>query len=203
MKQVVTIHGGEVYKTYDEYIAGLRAYTLDDPTIPSAKGWRTLLGERLGAEYLVISPRMPNAANAHYIEWKIWFEKHIPFLDDGVVLLGHSLGACFLTRYLSEEHCAKKIAGTFLVAGSLSEGADGHLTEFVPHGPLTRLAQQAGHIFLYHSKDDEVVPFSELAQYRAALPHATVRIFEDQNHFIGDDIPGLVADIHSLARLTI
>lgn len=199
MKQVVTIHGGEVYKTYDEYLAGLRTFEIDDPREPQGKGWRSLLGEHLGPEYRVISPRMPNASNAHYTEWKIWFERHIPFLEDGVVLLGHSLGACFLTRYLSEEEFPKKVAGTFLIAGSLSEGADGHLVEFVPHGALTKLAEQGGKIFLYHSKDDEVVPFSELEKYRTALPEATVRVFEDQNHFFADEIPGLVADIKSLA----
>ena len=144
MRQVLVIHGGEVYKTYDEYLKGLRTFELDDPRVPHEKGWRSLLGEKLGPEYLVISPRMPNASNAHYVEWKIWFERHIPFLDDGLVLLGHSLGACFLTRYLSEEKFPKKIAGTFLIAGSLSEGSDGHLIEFVPHGPLTGLAEQGG-----------------------------------------------------------
>lgn len=199
MKQVLVIHGGDSFKTYEEYLASLQAYELDDPRIPRGKGWKSLLGERLGSDYQVIAPRMPNAANARYVEWKIWFEKHVPFLDEKVILIGHSLGGCFLARYLSEEKFPKTISGTFLIAAPFGPGEDGHLTEFVPHGPLTLLEAQGGMVYLYHSKDDEVVPFTECEKYRTALPTATVRIFEDQNHFIDDEIPGLVDDIKVLS----
>lgn len=199
MRQVLVIHGGDSFKTYEEYLASLQAYELDDPRVPRGKGWKSLLGEHLGSDYQIITPRMPNAANAQYPEWKIWLEKHVPFLDDGVILVGHSLGACFLARYLSEEKFPRKIAGTFLLAAPFSPGESDHLAEFVPHGSLALLGEQGGSVFFYHSKDDEVVQFTELALYEAALPSATVRVHENQSHFIGDEVPGLVDDIKSLA----
>lgn len=144
---------------------------------------------------------MPNKQNAKYEEWKIWFEKIIPFLEDGAILIGHSLGGVFLARYLSESVFPKKIAATMLVAapyfeGRLRDGTRGE--DFVAPDSLESFARQGGEIFLYHSEDDPVVPFSELAKYQAALPSATARVFKDRKHFNQPDFPELVADIQNL-----
>ena len=198
MRQVVVIHGGDAFATYEEYFTSLQNYELEDPRLRT-KGWKALLGEYLGPEYEIIAPRMPNSANAKYAEWKLWLEKHFKFLNDEVILVGHSLGASFLAKYLSQEKFPKRIIGTFLVAGPYSVDEDRQLVEFVPPQSLQLLAEQGGKIFLYHSKDDDVVNFGELAKYEAALPEATYRLLDGRGHFIGDDFPELVADIISLA----
>ncbi len=94
-KQVIFIHGGSSYSDYDTFIACLKEESID-PFEVKEKRWHQGLAESLGDEYEVFSPRMPNADNAKYLEWKIWFEKYIPFLHDGVVLIGHSQGDIFL-----------------------------------------------------------------------------------------------------------
>ena len=56
------------------------------------KRWRMTLQDRL-PEFTVIKPEMPNKDMARYSAWKLWFEKHFPFLDEeNLVLIGHSLG---------------------------------------------------------------------------------------------------------------
>ena len=52
-------------------------------------------------EYLY-KARLQYRTNARYEEWKIWFERMIPFLNDNVILVGHSLGGIFFVKYLSE-----------------------------------------------------------------------------------------------------
>ena len=198
MKQIIAIHGGDAYASYDEYIAGLKSVEIDDPTVPQGKGWKSLLSETLGSDYHIIHPRMPNSYNAKYLEWKIWFEEYVPYLHDGDILLGHSLGASFLAKYLSEERLPVRIAGTFLVAGPFSVDEDRQLVEFVPPPSLKLLEEQGGKVFLYHSKDDDVVDFGELAKYRAALPTAAVRELDGYGHGFGDSFPELIADIKSL-----
>lgn len=198
MKQVFVIHGGDAFASYEEYFASLQTYEVDDPR-ERTKGWKSLLSEHLGSEYEVIAPRMPNSANAKYAEWKLWFEKHFKFIETDVILVGHSLGASFLARYLSEEKFPGKILGTFLISGPFSVDEDRQLVEFVPPASLKLLEEQGGTVFLYHSKDDDVVNFIELGKYQAALPTATVRVHENQGHFIGDEIPGLIDDIKSLS----
>ncbi|MCL9971985.1 MAG: alpha/beta hydrolase [Candidatus Pacebacteria bacterium] len=179
MKQVLVIHGGDSFKTYDEYLASLQAYELDDPRMPRGKGWKSLLGERLGSDYQVIAPRMPNAANARYGEWKIWFEKHIPFLDEKVILIGHSLGGCFLARYLSEEKFPKTILSTFLIAAPFGPGEDGHLTEFVPHGPFTLFEAQGGwctYTTRRMTKSCRSQNVKSIAQHSQLQPYGSLRI---------------------------
>ena len=92
---------------------------------------------------------------------------------------------------------ASLITATILVAAPFERGAREH-TKFFLSESLSLLEKQGGRIFLYHSTDDPVVPFSELAKYQAALPHATTRIFEDRQHFNQETFPELVADIKSL-----
>ena len=85
-KQVVVIHGGTAFEKYDDYLNYLRAKEVTLEGLVS-KGWKMRLGDDLGSGYQVISPQMPNAQNARYAEWKIWFEKIIPLLNETVILV--------------------------------------------------------------------------------------------------------------------
>lgn len=204
MRQVFVIHGGtSVFSKYDDFLELLRTRTID---IEKSKGWRDWKGrlpESLGEEYEVISPRMPNRENARYLEWKIWFERHIPFMRDGVILVGHSLGSIFLAKYLSEENMPTSIRATFLVAAPYDVGGSGKwardMGEFTLPPSLEKLAVQGGRIFLYHSTDDKVVQYEELAKYQKQLPDAATRTFTDRGHFHQEDFPEIVEDIQSLA----
>ena len=196
-RQIFTIHGGNAFASYDEYMDSLRTKVIDLDRFQQ-KGWRNNLGEVLGEGYEVISPRMPNANNAKYEEWKIWFEKHIPFMRDGVVLIGHSLGGIFLAKYLSENRMPVKIAATFLVAAPYDLDSERKIVEFTLPESLALLSEQAGKLFLYQSKDDQVVSFTELAKYSAALPSAQAVVFEDRGHFDQEQLPEIVRDIEEL-----
>jgi predicted alpha/beta hydrolase family esterase len=199
MKQVVAIHGGDAFSSYEAYLADLRQFVIESVDYFRAKkDWKANLQESLGNEHEVFLPQMPNKYNAKYEEWKIWFEKLIPFLNDEVILIGHSLGASFLAKYLSEERFPKKIAGTFLVSGPYDKDGERPIVEFVLPSSLTLLEEQGGKIFLYHSQDDPVVQFSELAKYQAALPHSHVTVLEDRRHVNQESFPEIVADIKSL-----
>ncbi|OGG73069.1 hypothetical protein A3A38_01830 [Candidatus Kaiserbacteria bacterium RIFCSPLOWO2_01_FULL_53_17] len=199
-QQVVVIHGGDSFPAYDAYLSYLKNFKVDSiDSFRPKKDWKTSLPETLGGEYDVLLPRMPNKNNARYLAWKLWFEKMIPFLNDEVILVGHSLGASFLVHYLSEEQFPRRIRATLLVAApySIDMGA-GTTPEFTAPDSLALLEKQGGKILLYHSKDDLVVPFSELAKYQKALPSATARAFNDRQHFNQESFPELVADIQSL-----
>jgi hypothetical protein len=202
MKQIVVIHGGDVFPTYDAYITYLRNFKIESlDFFRGKKGWKATLQETLGDAYEVLLPRMPNGSNAKYLEWKIWFEKLIPLLNDEVILVGHSLGALFLAKYLSEETFPKKIAATLLIAAPYDTDGERAIVEFVLPSSLAHLEGQGGKIFLYQSTDDPLVHFSELAKYQRALPHAQVRALEGRGHFLDKDhpvFPELVADIQSL-----
>ncbi len=198
MQQIVVIHGGNTFLTHEAYLSDLQNRKIDLDRYRFHSDWKARLQETLGTEYDVLAPRMPNASDAQYAEWALLFKKILPLLDDNLILVGHSLGASFLVRYLSEEQVSKRIRATFIVAGAYSTDMEDMTSEFAAPSSLALFEQQSGHVFLYHSKDDPVVPFSELQKYQAALPNATARVFEDRQHFNQETFPELIADIRSI-----
>jgi predicted alpha/beta hydrolase family esterase len=197
-KQVWTVHGGDTFKSYTEYLKFLKEFEIDIKRDWS-KGWKSNLGEKLGNNYSVMSLSMPNAFNAKYLEWKIWFEKYIPFMKSPIILLGHSLGGIFLAKYLSENKLKKKIAGAFLVAAPFNDrDSDYSLGDFKLKKNLSLITKQCSQVFFYQSQDDDVVPFVDLGKYQKALPEAAYRIFKNRGHFIGSSFPEIVRDIKNL-----
>ena len=198
-KQVVVIHGGDTFETYEEYLNFLRNYKIDIERYRSGKDdWKPWLRQRLGSDYEVIQPIMPNKTNAQFNEWKLWFEKFFPFLNEGVVLVGHSLGGVFLAKYLSENKFPKKIKAVFLVGAVYDKDDEGY--PVVSFALPASLNLQTDEIYLYHSKDDPVVPFSALEQYKKALPKAQTRVFNDRGHLNQEEFPELVEDILNLDK---
>ena len=168
-KQVLVIHGGDTFATEEEYINYLHNYEINiERYKTNIDDWKPWLRNALGEDYEVILPIMPNKFNARFEEWKLWFEKIIPFLNEEVVLIGHSLGASFVAKYLSENRFPKKLAGVFLVSGVFDK-------DFLGYGLLSfalpeKLDMQTSKVYIYHSKDDPAVPFSALEQFHKALP---------------------------------
>lgn len=200
MHQLVFIHGGESFATYKDYLDALRSWEYD-PAPEPVKKWRDTLAPELGEEWQVLMPSMPSKLNAKYLEWCIWFDKVVPHLKDGVVLVGHSLGGIFLAKYLEEGSMPFTIAATFLIAAPYDATEPGEsLADFALPPSLSRFAAQAGKVCLYHSEDDPVVPFSELAKYQAQLPQATIRTFAGRGHFLGPALPELISDIKEATK---
>lgn len=198
MQQIVFIHGGNTFETHEEYIAYLKAKEVNLDYLRQ-KRWKDAVIAELGPDFDVIQLVMPNRSNAQYEEWKLWFEKYIPLLDDNLILIGTSLGGIFLAKYLSENDFPKNIEGLFLVAAPYGgTSAEGSLASFSFDHPVNNLEHKAKRIFLYHSRDDQVVPFSDLAKYKSDLPSADTREFEDRGHFIQDTFPEILEDIKSI-----
>jgi len=191
--QILVIHGGSTYPSYDEYFTNLKNKDVKLERIKAARDWKDTLQEKIGDDFDVFVPNMPNKTNARYDEWKIWFEKIIDKLEDNLILIGHSLGGTFLAKYLSENNLSKKIKALILVSSphddkDLAEP----LAEFNIKLSLKKLVKQCPKIYLINSKDDPAVPESELEKYKKELPGAEVIVFEDRGHFWQEEFPELV-----------
>jgi len=196
-KQVILIHGGSTFDAYKDYLAFLKGLKIDLNRYKRTK-WNDSLRKDLGNRFDVLFPKMPNPMNAKYDEWKILFEKIAPLLDNNVILIGHSLGAIFLVKYLSENKFPKNILATLLVSPPYDdEDMEESLGDFVPKS-LDKLNKQGGKIFIYQSKDDKVVPSSHLEKYKKALPNAIIREFKKRGHFDQPKFPELIKDIKGL-----
>src|SRR5947208_15068789 len=69
---------------------------------------------------------MPDEADPTYAAWKAALEREIAALDDGPILIGHSLGGTILINALAEEPPDRKLSGVLLIAAPFV-GAGGWL----------------------------------------------------------------------------
>ncbi len=191
-KQIVVIHGGEAWDTYEEYIEYLKNYEFTEDKFKkiTSKRWKENLQDELGENFQVIKPNMPSERNAKYDEWVIWFEKLYPYLNEGIILVGHSLGATFLAKYVSENILSVSIDQLHLVAGAICVKGGFDFAK-----SLEKIEKQCKNIFIYHSTDDFVVDFSEGLKYKEMLPSAEFVQFEDRNHFLQEDFPEIIKNI--------
>jgi predicted alpha/beta hydrolase family esterase len=185
-KCVLLIHG-----------AGEGAYDADKELAAS-------LQRSLGPEYDVNCPAMPDEENAPYEQWKHQIETELATMQEPIFLIGHSVGASIVLKSLSEIEVEKPIAGIFLMATPFWGGDgwryEGYEELELPKGFAARLPKDAA-LFLYHSRDDEVVPFAHLALYAAQLPQATVREIGGRGHQFNNDLSEVAADILSVQDL--
>ncbi len=153
------------------------------------------LDEKLGKNFEIIRPRMPLQDNARYEDWKIHFERHIPFLRDGVILIGNSLGGIFLAKYLSENRFPKRIASLFLVCPPFDDTYVGEdlCGGFKLKSDLSLMEKNAEHIHLLFSHDDTIVPLAHAEKYATKLKHAKLHIYQSKNgHFQISTFPEIV-----------
>lgn len=178
-KQILFIHGG----------GGEGAYEEDGILVAS-------LRNALASAYKVHYPKMPLEESAGYADWKAQIAIELSALDSEVILVAHSVGGSILLKYLTEEQVENPIAGLFLLAAPYFGGDENwNYPEMnLPQNFAAKLPS-ISRIFLYHSRDDEVVPFAHLALYAAKLPQAIVRIFDSRGHQFGNDLTEVTEDI--------
>lgn len=202
-KQVIIIGGGNTFDSYKQYISFLKNQKIDFEWMNSI-GWKDTLEKDLGRGFAVVRLKMPNPSNAKYLEWKIWWEKIIPHLEKEVVLVGHSLGGIFLSKYLSENVFPKKILAVFLIAAPYDDkGEEDSLGDFNLKKDLCRLQDQSEKLFIWQSADDEIVNPIDLEKYRKALPEAICREFKNKGHFNQKKFPELVREIKKVFKNSI
>lgn len=192
-QQVLHIHGGSPWASYEDYLNTLKTKDIQLSSGLDTSRWHyNYLNFLSEDKFDVIRLDMPCKQNAHYLEWKIWFQRHIEFLRDGVVLVGHSLGGNFLAKYLSEEDFPLSIKQLHLVAASGFSFDDDFKIKNFPGKFNTQKIEQ---VHIYHSTDDTVVPLGESKKYHESIPGSHLHIFNDRFHFIEKEFPELFANI--------
>jgi len=204
-QQVFYIHGGSPYASYEDYLLDLHEIAIRDlPESGDKKRWYSTFRTALGDQYEVFMPLMPNKQNAQYDEWKIWFERHFEYLHDEIILVGISLGAMFLAKYLSEQSIPVSVKHAFLLAGPYEDHYAPEVNRqragsfAFESKVLDSLSVPQSNITIMHSKDDFVVPYEHALKYKAALPEAELVTFSDKNHFLVEELPELVERIKQL-----
>lgn len=154
----------------------------------------------LGADYRVSYPVFAGLEQLDHGVWRTQMQAELAALDENGIIVAHSLGAAATLKFLLEEAPQRRLRGLFMVATPY-KGVDGEwgTDEFAIALPDTVALPGVGALHLYHSADDEWVPFHHLEAWHRRLPQARVRRFDDRGHgFSARPFVELVEDIRAL-----
>ncbi|MDF2660040.1 MAG: Alpha/beta hydrolase family [Paenibacillus sp.] len=142
----------------------------------------------LGFECDVLYPKMPDEGRPVYGAWKARIAADLSVLEGEAILIGHSLGASFVMKYLTEEKPSKPVAGVFLLAAPYWGAEDWEVEEYALGERWVSAFSDIQPIYLYHSRDDEIVPFTHLERYAERFPEAIIRKLDGRGHQFNNDL---------------
>jgi uncharacterized protein len=179
-KQVLFIQGG----------GGDEDYDADARLVDS-------LRKGLGSAYVVYYPHLANDSTPDFGRIRQIGEE-ISLIKGEVILVGHSLGASMLLKYLSETKPVKEVAGLFLISTPFWSGDEEWVQPLKLRNDFPAKLPKNIPVFLYHCRDDEEVPFDHLSIFAQKLPQATIREIETGGHQVNNDLSLVANDIKGL-----
>ncbi|MFD1141148.1 alpha/beta fold hydrolase [Larkinella insperata] len=170
--------------------AGLKDHQADQVLVDSLQGG-------LGKAYRVHYPLLPDEPSPDLGRIR-QIDQEISRLQGELVVVGHSLGASMLLKYVSENPDKIKLKALFLLATPFWQGDEKWKQAFkLPEDFADQLPQDLP-LYFYHCRDDQEVPFAHLALYGQKLPWATFHPLASGGHHLNDDLRAVADAIKSL-----
>jgi len=204
-KQFIFINGWEPKENFESYHDMLRKLEYN-PYEEKFLSWNKTLWEKLWDDWEYLRAPLHDRDYADYEAWKIMFEKMLPFMNWEIYLWASSLGWAFIIKYLWENDgifdpkSGKKIKikKIFFIAAAIEETPREVLWSFAFNIEelYTRVSRWCERIYIYHSHDDDVVPFEQWLKLNSFFPEAIFREFYDKGHFYNQvELPEILEDI--------
>ncbi len=170
-RQIVFIQGGGA-GAHDEW---------DDKLVDS-------LRRELGVGHEVRYPRMPDEDDPSYAKWGAAIRREMAGLDDGAVVVGHSVGGTILVHALAERSPERKLAAIVLIAAPFVGAGGWPGDEFeLPSDLGTRLPQGV-RVHVFHGLEDETALPSHADLYARAIPQAQLHLLPGRDHQLNNDL---------------
>jgi serine hydrolase len=173
--------------------SGEGGYKADQPLAAS-------LQQHLGTDYNVRYPKMPQDDASPDFGWLRKIGDEIAAVPDEIFLVGHSLGASMLLKYLSENTAPLRVRGMFLLATPFWSGNEDWVKGLKLRDDFASALSRDVPIFLYQCEDDEEIDRAQLAIYEVALPWASVRRLPKGGHQFNNDLAFVARDLQKAAR---
>jgi predicted alpha/beta hydrolase family esterase len=180
-RQILFVQGGGAH-VHDEW---------DDKLVAS-------LAANLGPRYDVRYPRMPDEDDPSYARWAAALENEFAALDDGAILVGHSLGGTFLINALADYPPARAFGAIFLIAAPFVGEGGWPSDDWTPTRDLGRKLPRGVPIYLYHGLADDIAPATHAELYASAIPQAHLERLAGRDHQLNNDLSEIAATIRSL-----
>jgi predicted alpha/beta hydrolase family esterase len=149
----------------------------------------------LGNGFELMYPELKSDESVPDFGWPEQIGKAINDIKGDFILVGHSLGASLILKYVSETSIPKKIRGIFLLATPFWSGNEDWKRGLLLKDDFPGKLPGDIPINMYHNTDDEVVPFEHLALYRAKLPNAEFHEGKKGGHQFNNELVFLAKEI--------
>jgi predicted alpha/beta hydrolase family esterase len=183
------------------------------------------LRKELGPAYKVHFPIMSQEETESFFgsDWPKQIGEKISAIKGEVILVGHSLGASMLLKYLTEmtkisktrigrtrigrtridkidkiDKISENISGVFLAATPFWSGDEDWVQPLKLREGFQNTLPKDVPIFFYQCKDDEEVPLSHFNRYKRIVQWATFREIKSGGHQFNNDLSIMATDIKSL-----
>ena len=156
------------------------------------------LRRELGDGYEVRYPRMPAEDDPSDATWGPAIREAMATLDDGAVVVGHSVGATLLVHALAEDTPEVRLAAIVLVAAPFVGGGGWPADEFELTDDLGARLPADVPVHLFYGLDDETAPAAHAELYARAMPQADVQRLPGRDHQLNNDLREIAVAIRAL-----
>ncbi len=156
------------------------------------------LERELGQSYVVRYPRMPGEDDPSYSAWKAALLGQFNSLEDGAILVGHSVGGTVLIHVLAERPPKGAFGGLFVIAAPFIGKGGWPSDDIDDCEDFSQRLPPGVPVYLYHGADDTVVPTAHVHLYAKAILHAVIRRLERKDHQLNNDMSDVARDIRSV-----
>lgn len=158
------------------------------------------LRDELGTDYEVLFPVMPDTAtDPHYEPWRDRLAAELEALGGRVIVFGHSLGGSVAMKHCAERGFDERVAGLIGVETPFWGTEEEWELEWALPEDWPEKGPTLPPTVLFHSRDDEVIPFAHLDRYAKRLPAASVHPLDGYGHLYDrGDLSPIVAAVKAL-----
>ena len=170
-RQVLFIQGGGA-GTHDEW---------DDKLVDS-------LRQELGDGWEIRYPRMPAEDDPSYAAWAPALVREMAALEDGAIVMGHSVGGTILMQTLAAQAPDLELAAIVLIAAPFVGDGGWPGEEFELSSDLGSRLPRGVPVHVFHGLDDDTASPAHADLYARAIPHADVHLLPGRDHQLGNDL---------------
>jgi predicted alpha/beta hydrolase family esterase len=157
------------------------------------------LTRELGPSYEVRYPRMPNEDDPSYAAWRPTLQKEFASLNDGAIVVGHSIGGTILINVLAEHPTERELGAIFLIAAPFVGEGGWQPDDWQPQREIGRKIPDGVPIYVYHGLADDTAPPSHADLYAHSIPQAHLCRLPGRDHQLNNDLREIAEVIKALA----
>ena len=146
------------------------------------------LNRQLGATYVVHYPRMPDEDEPNCARWTAAIRHEIDALDDGAVVVGHSVGGTILINALAERPPPRELRAIVLIGAPFIGAGGWPGGEFELPRDLGERLPQGVEVHVFHGLEDQIAPSLHADLFANAIPQAQLHRMPGRNHQLDNDL---------------